>query len=359
MFDYRGLVHRAGQLFQADFFDGDENAIVDFKYSSSDRLTWWFDHHQSAFLSEADAEHFRRDTGGRKFYGPEFRSCTKFLAHIGAAKFGFQADDLKELVYWADVIDGAQYPDTQTAVELRDPATQLTLVIEGTRTKDFVVSLIPELISKPLQEIAALPHIRQAFEKLYAQHLKFMEIIRSRAQLQDGVLYFDVSDLDAEGYNKFVPYYLFPGAVYSVALSRSQERTKIAVGSNPWNPSPKTTNLATICERFGGGDTPKSRQFHCPLQTWSGGGRWPSKSLSSSGTRSAPEKQRGFTLARLWAATTLEVLCGLRAAKASTMTSGRCSVRSVSRVLIYRVHGAERPTRLTRLRDLAGSSALW
>ncbi|MGH9357148.1 MAG: phosphoesterase, partial [Terriglobia bacterium] len=57
---YRGLVHRAGKLFDETMFAGDENAIVDFKYSSSDRLTWWFDHHQSAFLSDADAAHFHR-----------------------------------------------------------------------------------------------------------------------------------------------------------------------------------------------------------------------------------------------------------------------------------------------------------
>ena len=263
-FNYRGLAHRAGQLFEPDFFDGDENAIVDFKYSSSDRLTWWFDHHQSAFLTPADAEHFRRDTSGRKFYGPEFRSCTKFLAHVGSTKFGFAASDLEELIHWADVIDGAQYPDIQSAVEMRDPATQLTLVIEGTRSKGFVAGLIPELISKPLQEIVALPHIRQAFEQLYQQHLKFTERIRTRAELKDGVLFFDVSDQDAEGYNKFAPYYLFPDAVYCVAVSRSRERTKIAVGSNPWNPTPKTTNLATISERFGGGGHAKVAAISLP-----------------------------------------------------------------------------------------------
>ncbi len=263
-FNYRGLVHRAGQLFEPGFFDGDENAIVDFKYSTSDRLTWWFDHHQSAFLTPADTEHFCRDTSGRKFYGPEFRSCTKFLAHVGATKFGFAASDLEELIHWADVIDGAQYPDIQSAVEMRDPATQLTLVIEGTRSKGFVAGLIPELISKPLQEIAALPHIRQAFEQLYQQHLKFTERIRTCAELKDGVLFFDVSDQDAEGYNKFAPYYLFPAAVYCVAISRSRERTKIAVGSNPWNPTPKTTNLATISERFGGGGHAKVAAISLP-----------------------------------------------------------------------------------------------
>jgi len=263
-FDYTGMMHRAGQLFDAGVFDGDENAIVDFKYSSSDRLTWWFDHHQSAFLTEADAEHFRRDTSGKKFFGPEFHSCTKFIAHIGATKFAFHPPDLQELIDWADLIDGALYPDTKTAVEMRDPATQITLVIEGSRSRDFVPRLIPELASKPLAEIAALPEIRKSFEQLYSQHLKAIDIIRAHARLDEGVIFFDAADEALEGFNKFIPYYLFPGAVYSVAVSRSRERTKIGVGSNPWNPAPKSANLATICERFGGGGHAKVAAISLP-----------------------------------------------------------------------------------------------
>ncbi|HEV2020968.1 MAG TPA: phosphoesterase, partial [Terriglobales bacterium] len=49
-FVFTGLAHRAGALFDESKFDGEENAIVDFKYSTSPKLTWWFDHHQSAFL---------------------------------------------------------------------------------------------------------------------------------------------------------------------------------------------------------------------------------------------------------------------------------------------------------------------
>jgi hypothetical protein len=60
-------------------FDGDENAIVDFKYAATPKLTWWFDHHQSAFLSPEDNEHWRRDTSGQKLYDPAFRSCTLVL----------------------------------------------------------------------------------------------------------------------------------------------------------------------------------------------------------------------------------------------------------------------------------------
>ncbi len=263
-FQYCGLAHRAAQFFDENIFDGEVNAIVDFKYSSSSRLTWWFDHHQSAFLSEADAEHFRRDTSGKKFFGPEFRSCTKFISHVAATKFGYAGEGLQEMVRWADLIDGAQYPDTQTAVEMRDPATQLTLVMEGTAAKDFVIRLIPELATKSLQEVATLGEVKKQFGELYQGHLRAIEIIRARGELADGVVFFDIADQQFEGFNKFIPYYLFPGAVYSVALSSSPERIKIAVGSNPWNPTPKTANLATICERFGGGGHAKVAAISLP-----------------------------------------------------------------------------------------------
>lgn len=263
-FLYQGLFHRAGQLFDEEIFDGDENVIVDFKYSSSPRMTWWFDHHQSAFLTPADARQFERDRSGKKFYDPSFRSCTKFIAHIGATKFDFCAPDLDEVVHWADIIDGAQYPDPRTAVEMRDPATQITLVIEGAPSDDFVAGLIPELLSKSLGEIAALPRVRQAFERLYDQHLRTIDVIRERAAPSEGVAFIDLSDQSFEGFNKFIPYYLFPESVYNVALSRSKERIKIAVGSNPWNPTPKTANLATICERFGGGGHAKVAAISLP-----------------------------------------------------------------------------------------------
>ncbi len=265
-FQYKGMMHRAGQLFDPGLFNADENVIVDFKYASSDKLTWWFDHHQSAFLTEADAQHFRTHQNGQKFYNPDYKSCTKFIADITGQKFGFKAPDLKELVYWADLIDGAQYPDIRTAVEMREPATQLTLVIEGTSEPDFCVRLIPELISKPLKEIIALPHIRKAFETLYAQHLKSIELIRARATLQGGVVFFDLTDQPVEGFNKFIPYYLFPDSVYCVGLSKSKERIKIAVGSNPWNNTPKGANLASICEKYGGGGHPKVAAISLPPQ---------------------------------------------------------------------------------------------
>lgn len=127
--EYTGLLHRPGQLFDEEMFDGDENAIVDFKYSASERLTWWFDHHQSAFLTPQDEQHFRQDTSGQKFLDATRKSCTEFIADVARERFGFQDEMLAPLVHWAHIIDGALYESPAQCVELAAPALQLMQVI--------------------------------------------------------------------------------------------------------------------------------------------------------------------------------------------------------------------------------------
>jgi hypothetical protein len=252
-FVYTGLAHRASQLFDEAQFDGDENAIVDFKYCSSPRLTWWFDHHQSAFLTPEDARHFQLDRSGRKFYDPDYRSCTKFVAAITGERFGFEAPELAELVEWAEIIDGAQYPSAASAVRMEAPATQLTLVIEMGSDHDLLPRIIRMMTCLPLADIMKAADIAALFRPLYEQHLKSIDVIGEHSRCDSGVVFFDLTGLDLEGYSKFIPYYLFPESVYSVSISPSSFRTKISVGSNPWNTQPRMHNLATICERYGGG----------------------------------------------------------------------------------------------------------
>ncbi|MEI9969800.1 MAG: DHH family phosphoesterase [Terracidiphilus sp.] len=82
-----------------------------------------------------------------------------------------------------------------------------------------------------------------------------MVLIRSRAEERDGTIFFDITDHPLEGFNKFIPYYLYPRATYSIGLSKSSFRTKVSVGSNPWTKADpgEVVNLAQICERYGGG----------------------------------------------------------------------------------------------------------
>jgi hypothetical protein len=251
--EYEGLTHKAGQHIAPEQFGPNENAIVDFKYSATDKLTWWFDHHESAFLSAHDEAHFRRDNSGHKFHDPEFKSCTKFIAHIAQTVFGIQFPDLQELIYWADIIDGAQFESAQSAVELKEPAMRLMLVIEAAHNSALVHKIIRELQSKPLGEVLEEPEIRSTFESLYKHHVESIDIMRQAARFKDGVIEFDVSGHDLDGYNKFIPYYLFPQSVYCVGVSQSPVRAKVSVGTNPWTTRERQHNLARLCEQYGGG----------------------------------------------------------------------------------------------------------
>ena len=250
---YTPTMHRAGNAFDREQFDGDENAIVDFKYCPDERLTWWFDHHQSAFLSEADEAHFRTDTSGKKFLDATSASCAEFIARVANEKFGFEDDSLAELIEWAHIIDGAFYESPAQCVELRTPALKLMQVIEGEKDPAFVEHIIRLLTEKTLHEVVEQPEIREKLKPILEQHWKTVELIKERAKYERGVVSFDLTDTGVDGYNKFIPYYFYPETTYNVALSQSTFRTKISVGSNPWALRPRTKNIAEICERYGGG----------------------------------------------------------------------------------------------------------
>lgn len=250
---YTGLLHRPGSLFDEEMFDGDENAIVDFKYSTSERLTWWFDHHQSAFLTPEDEAHFRGDDSGRKFLDATRKSCTEFIADVVRSRFDFKDDAIGTLVEWAHIIDGALYESPAQCVELKAPALQLMQVIESDPDDAFIEQIIRELAQHTLEEVALSEEVQRRFRPIHAQHLETLELVRRKARYARGVVQFDLVEDGMEGFNKFIPYYLYPQTTYSVALTRGAHRTKISVGSNPWAPRPRTHNIASICERYGGG----------------------------------------------------------------------------------------------------------
>jgi hypothetical protein len=253
---YRPLEHKGdAHAFPADVFDGDENACVDFRYSQDPRLSWWFDHHASAFQVPGDEAHFRADATGRKFYDPAAKSCTKFLADTVSEKFGFDTGPLAELIEWAEIVDGALFRSAKMAVELKEPALRLMTFIENNRDNATAERFIADLVSRPLAEIAADAYVTEPLGPVLDQHARNIEAIRKVAQLEGGVAFFDLGNSAIGAFNKFISYYLFPEARYSVGLTVGS-RAKISVGSNPWARVPRTHDISKICERYGGGGHP-------------------------------------------------------------------------------------------------------
>ncbi len=253
---YRGMAHGPGEVFPPGVFDGDANAVVDFRYSSDPQLTWWFDHHVSAFPRPEEEAHFRADQSGKKFFDPQAKSCTKFLARMCAEHFGFSLAPHRELIDWAEIIDGALFTSAEQAVALREPALRLMTWLENNKDPALTERLIARFAAAVgLAEIAAEPWVADPLGPILAAHQKAVETLKERCRIENGVVTFDVSSQPLVTYNKFIPYSLFPEARFVVGLSRSASRAKISVGSNPWLPRPET-NIAKICERYGGGGHP-------------------------------------------------------------------------------------------------------
>ena len=253
---FQGVQHQRGDPFANHDIDGDDNACVDFRYSPSSRMTWWFDHHHSAFQPAELRAHFDADEGGQKFYDPTAPSCTKFEVTVLGEHFGYQLpESFTELVHWAEIIDSASFADATTAVDLELPALQIMTWLENNSDHGACHRLIAAMGQRPLAEIAAEAWIQEPLAPVLAAHRRNIELIRGRAELRDGVVFFDLIDEAIGSHNKFISYYLHPQARYTVALTLFPERVKISVGSNPWA-RPEGHNIAEICERFGGGGHP-------------------------------------------------------------------------------------------------------
>jgi hypothetical protein len=238
---------------------GDENAILDFRFSRSEKLTWYFDHHVSAFATPEDRAVYEAHvaahdgTERRMFHDGAYPSCTKYVADIGRSVFGVDFEPLGELVRWADVIDSAAFDSAEMAVARKEPPLQLMTVIEHLGDDAMLARMIKRLLTESLDAVASSEAVQTAFAPLQKAHLEFMELVRAHAALRGDAVLVDLTDRVIDVGSKFVTYALFPESLYSIVVTRSQTKCKLSIGYNPWAPRPRTHHIASICERYGGG----------------------------------------------------------------------------------------------------------
>jgi hypothetical protein len=260
-FTYTGCGYGPGQNgVDPKVLSGDENAILDFRFSSDAHLTWYFDHHVSAFqggpAERSTYESRAKATPRHFFHDGTYGSCTKLIADIGARDFGFDASASAKLVSWADMIDSAAFPSAAFAVERADPVLQMMTVVEHLGDDSFLTRMVPRLLTESVEDVARSAEVQALYAPLGAEHLKFIEMVRGAGKEKDGVVLVDLTDrlLDVAG--KFVTYSLYPDSAYSVIVSRSKSKCKISIGYNPWAKKARTHDIASICERWGGGGHP-------------------------------------------------------------------------------------------------------
>ncbi len=253
---YRGMAHVPRDPYGEDHaqtFSADTNAVVDFRYSPSENLHWWCDHHETSFLTPADQEHFESRRDPRHYFIPSAPSCAGILLRWLVDEHGFVDQHFSDMVPWVDLVDSAGFRDPNQAVELREPALQLMALLESAPGPELTNFLIEQLQQEDLDQIHARPLIQQALVPVLQRHGEAIDLFRARMEVKHGVAAFDLTQDPVSGFNKFIPYYLQSGLRYTVGLTHSDQRAKVSVGSNPWERPSPLENLGALCKRYGGG----------------------------------------------------------------------------------------------------------
>lgn len=247
-----------------EWMHADENAILDYRYSALPKLTWYFDHHRTAFHSPEDLDHFQSRPAHQKYHDPDYSSCTKLIVDVAKSEFGIRFDELDELVRWADQIDAARFDDPGVILARSDAALQLMSVLFHHGDDVLLTSLVPLLSQRTLNEVVALESIQSLYQPLKTKHEHNIELMRAHSDQRGAVAVCDLSAVAAESLEKFAMYAFFPKATYSVILSRSDKQVRLSIGFNPWSGNTRTHDISAICKRYGGGGHPVVGAFSLP-----------------------------------------------------------------------------------------------
>jgi hypothetical protein len=271
-FRYKSCGYGPGmQVIPEAWLDGDENAILDFRYSPTKRLTWYFDHHITGFGSpdERDAAlggaSAAPDGRPQVFWEPAYGSCAKLIADVAASRFGVDMSPLAELVAWADVIDSARFPTAEAATAPDEPVLQLAAVIEHHGDGKFLNALTPKLLERPLVEVAGSDKVQALWAPIRASRDAFVLRVERAAEVRGPVVLVDLTDAPLDVAAKFVTYARYPECAYSVMLTRNKQHFKLSIGHNPWSGAARAHDIAAICQRYGGGGHPAVGACSFPL----------------------------------------------------------------------------------------------
>ncbi|MCS6899452.1 MAG: hypothetical protein RMJ98_06990 [Myxococcales bacterium] len=256
-FTYRACDYSPGDsAVPTTWMTGDDNAILDFRYTALPNLTWYFDHHATAFRTERDREHFESRPPDRRFHNAAYPSCTRLIADTARDHFGLDLGDLDDLLCWADRIDTASFASAEEAVRREAPELRLMSVLEHHGNDTMLNMLIPRLLREPLREVASSEEIQIRYAPIARQRQRNLERLRHCTQERGHIAFCDLGAEAGEVIEKFGLYWLFPQATYSVILCRTPGKAKISIGFNPWGPSPRRHHIGEICRRHGGGGHP-------------------------------------------------------------------------------------------------------
>jgi len=214
----------------------------------------WFDHHSS------EEERLGKDL---KFEGVSKKapSCAHVVyEYYGKEKLGKFAD----MIQYVDKTDSADL----TIDEIMNPSGWILLgFISDPRTglgriRNFTISnfdlmkkLAREMATKSIEEILAIPDVKERIEVYFEQHKLFIEMVKKHAKVEGKAIYVDLRGVEnIYAGNRFLLYTLYPDQNISVWVvdGKKKVNTVVTVGYSIINKT-ATVDVGSLMLKYGGG----------------------------------------------------------------------------------------------------------
>lgn len=237
------------------------SAVVDFLFHP--QAEFWADHHPTTFLTEQLRADFQNGNNPSRIYDRQSGSCASLLWRtIGSA---LQPDSrLEEMVRWAEKIDSAGYDSVEEAFSNAHPALVIyrSLTIEA--DQQYCEFLIRKLKKRSLQEMSGSKEVQRRFLRAQERSTLGLERVRQSIRMEGTVAVCEASS-DGVLMNRYSPYYFYPQARYSIAVTHTKYGAKITAMRNPWI-NFESMNLGEFMRRFGGGGHQRVGSVNLPQE---------------------------------------------------------------------------------------------
>ncbi len=249
-----GMVHTDGDPFATVALDADDHACVDFRFCADPRMTWWFDHHPTAFQPPELRAVFDAHRLPTWVFDPGSPSCAGLMARTLESRWHWTPPShLADAVRWADIIDAARFASAEAAVALDNPAQRIAAWLAHGRSRADTARYVEWLSHASLAEVAERPDLAPQLAAIADARGRELDTVRTLGVWAGETVVFDrIAELGARSPG-FLGYLLYPTCLYAVSATRTTESIKITVGLNPWSGVPRRHDIGAMCERHGGG----------------------------------------------------------------------------------------------------------
>jgi hypothetical protein len=240
---------------------GAEDILVNVPYQPSCGM--WFDNHLLTDSQSTPPQNFK----GR--YGQAPSAARLIYEHYAPSHP--ELDRYQELLRETDRLDSAQLGLDD--VLSPDGYTLLGFTLDSKSglgdPREYFLGLVPAVKSRPIQEVLALPSVRERATRLKEQDSHFREAAIAHSRLDGPVIVTDFRSVDPLPVgNRFLIYTVFPDATLSLRIQRGRAPDTVSVsgGRSIFNRTSRA-NIGIVMSLYGGGGQPGAGACVLPTAT--------------------------------------------------------------------------------------------